>query len=131
VREIATFILDTFSGQKLNLSVPVPDQIAVEHIASALSKIGRFGAQAGHFYSVAQHAMLISDDLVIRAGRPELQALLAEAGVLIHDAGEGIRQALAAEGKDVTALEPLPRIQGLLAPEEAEQAFVAAHAAAS
>lgn len=63
--------------------------------------------------------------------RVDLQALLAEAGVLIHDAGEGIRRALAAEGTDVTALDPLPRIEALLAPDEAEQAFLAAHAAAS
>ena len=194
---MATFVLDTFSGRKLNLSEPAADQIAVEDIASALSKICRFGAQAGHFYSVAQHAMLVSD-LVIRGGRPELalpalhhdsheaylgdiptpvkrklrlndrtsdyknlegaidiaiglrfgygwindrdelaaikradlQALLAEAGVLIHDAGEGIRQTLAAEGTDVAALQPLPRIEALLAPEDAEQAFLAAHAAA-
>lgn len=65
MREMATFVLDTFSGRKLNLSDPEPDQIAVEDIASALSKICRFGAQARHFYSVAQHAMLVSD-LVIR-----------------------------------------------------------------
>ena len=37
-------ILDTASGRKLDLDDPQPDQICLEDLASALSKVCRFGA---------------------------------------------------------------------------------------
>jgi hypothetical protein len=52
-------ILDTASGRQVDLDAPKADQIDVEDIASALSKICRFGAQATRFHSVAQHALLV------------------------------------------------------------------------
>lgn len=73
------YVLTTSSGLELDLDHPRSAQIALEDIASALSKVCRFGAQAQRFYSVAQHAILVCD-LVIAAGRPDL-ALVA----LHHD----------------------------------------------
>jgi uncharacterized protein len=75
-------ILDTASGRKLDLDDPKPDQICLEDLASALSKVCRFGAQSLEFYSVAQHAMHVSR-MVENAGRPDL-ALAA----LHHDSHE-------------------------------------------
>jgi uncharacterized protein len=75
-------ILDTVSGRKLDLDDPKPDQICLEDIASALSKVCRFGAQPKRFYSVAQHAVHVSR-MVEDGGRPDL-ALAA----LHHDSHE-------------------------------------------
>jgi 5'-nucleotidase len=75
-------ILDTASGRKLDLDDPQPDQICLEDIASALSKVCRFGAQPLTFYSVAQHAMHVSR-IIAECGRPDL-ALAA----LHHDSHE-------------------------------------------
>jgi 5'-deoxynucleotidase YfbR-like HD superfamily hydrolase len=75
-------VLDTASGRKLDLEAPKPEQVAVEDIAAALSKVCRFGAQASTFYSVAQHAVLVHD-LVVEAGHRELAAT-----ALHHDSAE-------------------------------------------
>jgi len=65
------YAITTASGRSLDLADPRPDAICVEDIASALSKICRFGAQATEFYSVAQHAIEVSvhvdDDLRLPA----------------------------------------------------------------
>jgi hypothetical protein len=50
------YLLTTSSGRSLDLNAPSAEDIHVEDIARALSKICRFGAQATAFYSVAQHA---------------------------------------------------------------------------
>jgi 5'-deoxynucleotidase YfbR-like HD superfamily hydrolase len=76
------YLLDTASGRQLDLADPHPDDIELEDIASALSKVCRFGAQAREFYSVAQHAVLVRD-LVIAMGRPDLAA-----AALHHDSHE-------------------------------------------
>jgi hypothetical protein len=75
-------ILDTASGQKLNLVDPQPEEIELEDIASALSKVCRFGVQPRRFYSVAHHAVMVRD-IVVQAGRPDLAAV-----ALHHDSAE-------------------------------------------
>lgn len=75
-------LLSTFSGKQFDLDLPEPDQISLEDIASALSKICRFGAQTREFLSVAQHAVMVQT-LVVEAGRSDL-ALAA----LHHDSHE-------------------------------------------
>jgi hypothetical protein len=75
-------ILATVSGRKLDLDDPQPDQMCLEDLASALSKVCRFGAQSLEFYSVAQHAVHVSR-MVQQGGRPDL-ALAA----LHHDSHE-------------------------------------------
>ena len=75
-------VLDTALARRVELNDPKPEQIAVQDIAAALSKVCRFGAQASAFYSVAQHAVLVHD-LVVEAGRPELAAM-----ALHHDSAE-------------------------------------------
>lgn len=56
----ASFVLTLSSGHSLDLSDPRPQDIRVEDIAAALSKICRFGAQPTSFYSVAQHAVEVA-----------------------------------------------------------------------
>lgn len=73
--------IDTASGKRLNLEEPEPEQIDVADIASGLSKVCRFGAQANEFYSVAQHAVLVHD-MVVKAA-PELAL-----ATLHHDSHE-------------------------------------------
>ena len=85
-RVTGEFMIDTFSGQRLDLDDPRPEQIDIEDIASALSKVCRFGAQATTFYSVAQHAVLVQR-LVIDAGHTDL-ALAA----LHHDSHEAFTE---------------------------------------
>ena len=189
--------LDTFSGGRLNLDDPRPDEIAIEDIAAALSKICRFGAQALTFFSVAQHAIFVHD-LVLEEGRSDLalpalhhdsaeaylgdiptpvkqklglgqrpsgywqltravdtaigqhfgygwvndrddvalikradrRALLAEAEVLLHDAGRGVRAAWEAEGIDLDELGPLPSAPQPLDSPTAELRLLEAHSVA-
>ena len=81
-RAIKPYIIDTYSGKRLDLDNPRPEDIRVEDVAGGLSKVCRFGAQALEYYSVAQHALLVQR-LVVEAGHPEL-ALVA----LHHDSHE-------------------------------------------
>lgn len=69
---IGSHALTTYSGRQLDLDACASDEIFVEDIAAALSKICRFGAQTRTFYSVAQHAVLVRDILVDDLGRPDL-----------------------------------------------------------
>jgi hypothetical protein len=50
---------NTVSGIKVNLLAPTVEMISIVDIASALSKICRFGGHSRGFYSVAQHTMLV------------------------------------------------------------------------
>jgi hypothetical protein len=75
-------VMDTASGRQLDLDRPMADQIVLEDIAGALSRICRFSAQTQRFYSVAQHAVYVSR-LLVDGGRRDL-ALAA----LHHDSHE-------------------------------------------
>lgn len=66
------------SGRKINLHRPTVDMIDIDDIATALSKICRFGGHTGQFYSVAQHSCLVS----MLAPRDLQRA------ALLHDAAE-------------------------------------------
>lgn len=62
---------------------PRTDEIFIEDIAFALSKLCRFGGHANRFYSVAEHSVHIGDYL-LRTYHDEKIAL----GGLLHDAAE-------------------------------------------
>ena len=68
----------TRSGVYFNLLDPRPDDVCIEDIAAALSKLCRFTGHTRHFYSVAQHCMLVSSNA------PDHLKLHA----LLHDASE-------------------------------------------
>ena len=66
------YIIDTASGEKVDLDDPQPENIRIEDVAGGLSKVCRFGAQAREYYSVAQHALLVHD---VSSSRPDTPSL--------------------------------------------------------
>ena len=70
--------IQTFTGKRLDLDPPNPDQINIEDIAHGLSMLCRFNGQCTRFYSVAEHSVHVSHEIA-----PEF-ALVG----LLHDAAE-------------------------------------------
>lgn len=70
--------MQTFTGQKFYSLDPRPEEVVPEDIAHALGFLCRFGGHSTHFYSVAEHCVLMS-----YAVEPK-NALWA----LLHDATE-------------------------------------------
>lgn len=70
--------MSTFLGGRFYPFDPRPEDFNVLEIGTALSRICRFGGHCAHFYSVAQHSILVSEIL------PEELALWG----LFHDAAE-------------------------------------------
>jgi len=68
----------TKSGIYFDLVNPNPDDVCIEDIAAALGKLCRFTGHTKHFYSVAQHCLLVSHNA------PQHLKLHA----LLHDASE-------------------------------------------
>lgn len=70
--------MQTYTGLRFDPANPQPDQICMEDIATALSRESRYAGHTKHFYSVAQHSLMVCD-LV-----PDLHKLWG----LLHDAAE-------------------------------------------
>lgn len=70
--------IQTFTGKRFYPADPRPDQIDIEDIARALSRICRFAGHCERFYSVAQHSVYVSGLVP-----PEHQLC-----ALLHDATE-------------------------------------------
>lgn len=52
--------INTYSGEKLDINAPDAENINIEDIAHALSRVCRYGGHCEPFYSVAQHCVLVS-----------------------------------------------------------------------
>lgn len=52
--------METYTGLRFYPASPSVDQICIEDIAHGLANTARYGGQALKFYSVAQHAILVS-----------------------------------------------------------------------
>lgn len=65
---------NTSTGRTIDLLNPSEDQIDIEDIATALSRICRFGGHSSVFYSVAQHSVLVMH--LVRNAGINLEALL-------------------------------------------------------
>jgi 5'-deoxynucleotidase YfbR-like HD superfamily hydrolase len=75
--------LQTVSGRWVNPFDPDPDQIELGDIARALANQCRFGGHCRTFYSVAQHCVIVSEQIETRGGNAD-DAFAA----LMHDAAE-------------------------------------------
>lgn len=75
---IRSLYVSTYSGRQFYPLAPTPEQIDIEDIAHGLAYQCRFNGQTRHFYSVAQHSLIVAD-LV-----PKRLRLVA----LLHDAAE-------------------------------------------
>ena len=75
--------LETVSGRKIDVSNPNPEDIVIEDIAWALSRMPRFSGHSIPYvpYSVAQHCIQVAEEL--KEHGPEVQLL-----GLLHDAAE-------------------------------------------
>jgi 5'-deoxynucleotidase YfbR-like HD superfamily hydrolase len=75
--------LETVSGRKIDVSNPDPNDIVVEDIAWALSRMPRFSGHSIPYtpYSVAQHCIQVAEDLKEYGPEVQLHGLL-------HDAAE-------------------------------------------
>jgi hypothetical protein len=70
--------IQTYTGKKHLIEDPEASDLCIKDIAHALSQICRFGGHSKQFYSVAQHSILVSDNV---SGSNKLCGLL-------HDAAE-------------------------------------------
>jgi uncharacterized protein len=75
--------IQTVSGRRVNPFAPSVDDIDLGDVAIALSNQCRFGGHTRRYYSVAQHACIVSDQVLERTGDP-----YAALWALLHDASE-------------------------------------------
>lgn len=68
----------TYLGGRFHPNAPLPGDVYIRDVAAALSKLCRFNGHVSHFYSVAQHSVLM-----VRMVEPEYQL-----EALLHDAAE-------------------------------------------
>lgn len=74
---------ETFTGRYVDLADPLPEDICLEDIAHHLSLLCRFGGSVRRFYSVAEHAVLVSHRVRMQGGSVDQQLV-----ALHHDDGE-------------------------------------------
>lgn len=72
-------ILQTASGQIIDLSNPDPRSINIQDIAHGLSQMCRFSGQTRVFYSVADHSLMAALHSFRRSPKDQLLALLHDA----------------------------------------------------
>lgn len=75
--------IQTRSGIWFDLEHPRPEDVHIEDIAAALSKLCRYGGHSSRFYSVGEHCLLIARAL-LHDGYDKRVALAG----LLHDASE-------------------------------------------
>lgn len=76
-------VIDTYSGQKIDLLHPTQSDISLIDIAHGLAHMGRFVGQGTDYYSVGLHSINVSNHLKDLGESPKLQLY----GIL-HDSSE-------------------------------------------
>lgn len=89
-------VIQNSLGRKIDLRKPTLDDIDITDIAHSLSLVCRFGGHIKHFYSVAEHSILVAK-LLSEQGAP---GELVLAG-LLHDAHEAYLGDVTTPVKDV------------------------------
>lgn len=80
--QVSNATIQTFTGVMFNVNNPDPEDIIVKDISHALSMLCRYGGHSHHFYSVAEHSVLMSRNFE-EQGQPDLAR-----AALMHDATE-------------------------------------------
>lgn len=83
MNEPAGSFIQTVGGRRIDPFAPVPEELDIDDIAAALANQCRFGGHIRAYYSVAQHACLVSA-LVEERGGSTVDCLWG----LLHDASE-------------------------------------------
>lgn len=76
--------IQTFTGRPFWPLAPRPEDVAIEDIAHALSMICRYNGHCRRFYSVAEHSLLLCQEVT----RLEPENVLHQLQALLHDAAE-------------------------------------------
>lgn len=76
--------INTYSGLKINLLNPEPDQIDIRDIGKGLAYKGHFGGQTPFYFSIAQHSTLV---VKLMMEGQEFDGKMLMLG-LLHDASE-------------------------------------------
>lgn len=103
--------IQTFTGRKFFPLAPDINQICIEDIAHALSNLCRYTGHTKHFYSVAEHSLLVSHQV------PRRHALAG----LLHDATEAYLIDLAKPVKRLAEMKPYRDAEDRLARVIAER----------
>lgn len=82
--------MQTYSGKRFYPTSPLPEDIDINDIAVALSRICRFGGHCNAFYSVAQHSVLVSINVFHKAhvDMDDERRRILPLAALLHDAAE-------------------------------------------
>lgn len=75
--------MQTYTGGKFHVVEMEKTAFDMQDIAHALSNLCRFGGHTRHFYSVAQHSIMVADIVAAKGGTP-----LQELWALLHDSTE-------------------------------------------
>ena len=75
--------IQTYTGKAFDLLNPDPRQVHIDDIAHALSNICRFNGHSIAHYSVAQHSVLLADQLAA-----DRASIYIQRWALLHDAAE-------------------------------------------
>jgi uncharacterized protein len=76
-------VMMTYSGRRFWPAFPRPEDVALEDIAHALSRLCRFGGHIGPHYSVAEHSVRVAQAILRETGDTDLAC-----EGLFHDAAE-------------------------------------------
>ena len=81
--------IKTYTGKKFYLYNPTSEMICIEDISHALANKCRFAGHSKHFYSVAQHSVLVADIVMSCLTNVTIaQTALYGLHGLLHDAAE-------------------------------------------
>jgi hypothetical protein len=62
----------TYTGRRIDLARPRPEDVELEDLAHHLSQLCRFGGASRRFYSIAEHSVLVSHVIAPRHALPGL-----------------------------------------------------------
>jgi hypothetical protein len=111
--------IQTYSGGKVDLLDPRPDQFNVTDVAHALSNLCRYTGHVPRFYSVAQHSVLVSRQVPPEDAFAGLMHDAAEA--YVGDCSSPLKRAMRKIGLQAGPTSPYDEIERRIAAALAER----------